>query len=406
MNIPPLFSKKHFKSLNRRDFLSLSCLVTAGLLLQDPKDCFGKSQHDRQVTIYKKLVSGLEEIRDPDRNYPDDIWATPEQMALIYSCYNKLSKVQDLIGYTNFNFTDLPTVIHSARQQRKTGKRLGRKLERTVAFTRFEEQFMDQIFALNAKVYGFNGQRVIFDKNYRIRKKNLISADGHFLRQGEAYEKYIRIKKQISDNLSSPNNPNSRLDMRVTSGIRNIPKQMRLFFRKAVRLTQVPKQGSINLLDIKNGTTRISHVYDLKKSWRKVEADVAGLKKQYLPEVLKRNERKEFLLDKGFHLINLSAVSRSLAPPGYSWHAQHDFDIGLKSGKFKPYNFRKEFILTPLFVTLFSKGFIHLRDLRYQQDNELGVRFEPWHIQVGSSDRLISHVKAEPSGLWIPNRES
>lgn len=406
MNILSLLSQKQCKHLDRRAFISLSCLVTAGLLLQDSKECFGKSKHDQQVTIYKELVSGLEEIRDPDKNYPDDIWATPEQMVLIYSCYNKLSKVQDLVGYTNFNFIDLPTVTHAARQQRKTGRHLGRTVERTSPFTRLEEQFMDRIFALNAKIYGFNGKRVIYDKNYRVNPKNLILENGHFLRQGEAYEKYIRIKKQVRDNLNRTNNANSRLDMQVTSGIRNIPKQMRLFFRKAVRLTQVPRQGSVNLLDIRNATIHPTHVYDLRKSWRKIETDVSRLKKQSLPQILKRNERKEFMLDKGVHLINLSAVSRSLAPPGYSWHAQHDFDIGLKSGKFKPYNFRKEFILTPLFVTLFSQGFIRLRDLRYQQDNELGVRFEPWHIRVGCSDRLASHVKIEPSRLWIPNRES
>ncbi len=352
------------------------------------------------------MVSGLRKIKNPDTNYPGDIWATPEQMVLIYSCYNKLSKVQSLAGYSNFNFIDLPTVTHFAQQERNTGRRLGGKTERTLPFTRLEEQFMDQMFALDAKAYGFYGDKVIYDKNYRINPKNLISTNGHFLRRGEAHEKYIRIKKQVSGKLSSTNSSNSKLDMQVTSGIRNIPKQMRLFFRKAVRLTQVPRQSEVNILDLNSGTTHRAHVYDLKKDWKRIEADVARLKEQSLPEILKRNERKEFVLEKGFHLTNLSAASRSLAPPGYSWHAQHDFDIGLKSGRLKPYNFRKEFITTPLFVTLFSQGFIHLRDLRYRQDNELGVRFEPWHIRVGGSEGFISGMKTDPSQLWVPNREA
>ena len=406
MNILSLLSQIPAKPLNRRTFLSLSCLATASTLFLDSKDCLGQSAEDQRVAIYKKMLSGLRKIKDPDTSYPDDIWATPEQMILIYSCYNKLSKVQSLAGYSNFNYIDLPTVTCSARQQRKTGKRLGRKIERTLPFTKLEEQFMDQIFALDAKVYGFYGERVISDKNYRINPKKLVSTDGHFLRRGEAHSKYMRIKEQASGELSRSKRSTSKLDMKVTSGIRNIPKQMRLFFRKAVRLTQVPRQSRVKILDLKNGTSHSVHVYDLKNDWNRIEADVAILKSQSLPEILKRNERKEFVLDKGFHLINLSAASRSLAPPGYSWHAQHDFDIGLRSGKLKSYNFRKEFITTPLFVTLFSQGFIHLRDLRYQQDNALGVRFEPWHIQVGDSGRLISGIKTKPGELWIPNREA
>ncbi len=406
MNLLSLLSNIPSKPLDRRTFLSLSCLATASSLLLDSKECFGQTADAQQAAIYKRMLTGLRKIKDPDTNYPGDIWATPEQMILIYSCYNKLSKVQSLVGYSNFNFTDLPTVTYSARQHRNTGKYLGGKTERTLPFTKMEEQFMDQIFALDAKTYGFYGERVIYDKNYRVNPKKLISTDGHFLRRGEAYEKYIRIKKQVNDKLSNARSSSSKLDMKVTSGIRNIPKQMRLFFRKAVRLTQVPRQSEVKLLDLKSGTTHLAQVYDLKKDWKKIKADITKLKKQSLPDILKRNERKTFLLDKGFHLINLSAASRSLAPPGYSWHAQHDFDIGLRSGKLKPYNFRKEFITTPLFVTLFSQGFIHLRDLRYRQDNALGVRFEPWHIQVGESGRLISDIKADPSQLWIPNRKS
>lgn len=406
MNILSLLSHRPSKPLNRRTFLTLSCLATASSLLLDSKDCFGQSADDQRATIYKKMLSGLRKIKDPDKNYPDDIWATPEQMVLIYSCYNKLNKVQSLVGYSNFNFTDLSTVTYSARQQRNTGKRLAGKTERTLPFTKLEEQFMDQIFALDAKAYGFYGERVIYDKNYRINPKELVSTGGHFLRRGEAHSKYIKIKKQINGMLSSRNSSSSKFDMQVTSGIRNIPKQMRLFFRKAVRLTQVPRQSEIHILDLKSGTTHLAHVFDLKKDWKRIEADIARLKDQSLPEILKRNERKEFVLDKGFHLINLSATSRSLAPPGYSWHAQHDFDIGLRSGKLKPYNFRKEFITTPLFVSLFSRGFIHLRDLRYRQENELGVRFEPWHIRVGDPKGLISDIKTDPSQLWIPNQES
>ncbi len=74
---------------------------------------------------------------------------------------------------------------------------------------------------------------------------------------------------------------------------------------------------------------------------------------------------------------NLSMASRSLAPPGYSYHAIGDFDIG-QSG-FGEANFSVRFTNTPVYKKLNHLGFINLR---YKQNNNLGVRFEPWHVKV------------------------
>ncbi len=91
-------------------------------------------------------------------------------------------------------------------------------------------------------------------------------------------------------------------------------------------------------------------------------------------------------LAKQFHLFlektiiangNYSRASRSLAPPGYSFHGLHDFDVG-KIG-FGPANFTDEFASTSEFQELTRLGYVNIR---YKERNELGVRFEPWHIQV------------------------
>ncbi len=74
---------------------------------------------------------------------------------------------------------------------------------------------------------------------------------------------------------------------------------------------------------------------------------------------------------------NLSMASRSLAPPGYSYHAIGDFDIG-QSG-FGEANFSAKFTKTPVYKKLNHLGFINLRYTRF---NNLGVRFEPWHVKV------------------------
>ncbi len=76
---------------------------------------------------------------------------------------------------------------------------------------------------------------------------------------------------------------------------------------------------------------------------------------------------------------NLSLASRSLAPPGYSYHSVGDFDVGqvgLGSD-----NFTERFARTKVYRRLKEDGFLKLR---YCRSNLLGVRFEPWHIKVCS----------------------
>lgn len=74
---------------------------------------------------------------------------------------------------------------------------------------------------------------------------------------------------------------------------------------------------------------------------------------------------------------NLSLASRSLAPPGHSYHGIGDFDIGKKG--FGKLNFTSQFSDTAEYKKLIKLKYI---DLRYTQNNLLGVRYEPWHIKV------------------------
>ncbi len=77
------------------------------------------------------------------------------------------------------------------------------------------------------------------------------------------------------------------------------------------------------------------------------------------------------------HGGNLSLASRSLAPPGYSYHATGDFDIGQKG--LGEGNFSEIFTTTTVFKQLTEQGFV---DCRYWRDNMLGVRYEPWHVKL------------------------
>ncbi len=74
---------------------------------------------------------------------------------------------------------------------------------------------------------------------------------------------------------------------------------------------------------------------------------------------------------------NLSRASRSLAPPGHSYHGVGDFDIGdVSLGKL---NFTEKFSDTDIYKKLVDLGYIKIR---YRSNNPFGVRYEPWHIKV------------------------
>ncbi|MFH2065719.1 MAG: M15 family metallopeptidase [Pseudomonadota bacterium] len=74
---------------------------------------------------------------------------------------------------------------------------------------------------------------------------------------------------------------------------------------------------------------------------------------------------------------NLSLASRSLAPPGYSFHGIGDFDVGQVN--FGEFNFTEKFTDSGVYKKLTDLGY---SGFRYPDGNQLGVRFEPWHIKV------------------------
>ena len=84
-----------------------------------------------------------------------------------------------------------------------------------------------------------------------------------------------------------------------------------------------------------------------------------------------------FLAKTAVSNYNLSKASRSLAPPGHSFHGVGDFDVG-KVG-WGVANFSDKFAQTDEFKRMQDLGYVQIR---YTEDNRLGVRFEPWHIKV------------------------
>lgn len=115
------------------------------------------------------------------------------------------------------------------------------------------------------------------------------------------------------------------------------------------------------------------------KTYKKIRRDVGD---QVILTSGVRSVIKQFLLflNKAYsNKGNLSLASRSLAPPGYSFHGVSDFDVGQVG--FGVANFTERFMSTPVYRKLKDFGYLKLR---YPRENMFGVRFEPWHIKVNS----------------------
>ena len=115
------------------------------------------------------------------------------------------------------------------------------------------------------------------------------------------------------------------------------------------------------------------------ETYKKVRRDLG---KQVILTSGIRSVIKQFLLflNKAYKQKgNLSLASRSLAPPGYSYHGIGDFDVGQVG--LGADNFSIRFTTTRVYRKLKDLGYVKIR---YVEDNMLGVRFEPWHIKVSS----------------------
>lgn len=74
---------------------------------------------------------------------------------------------------------------------------------------------------------------------------------------------------------------------------------------------------------------------------------------------------------------NITLASRSLVPPGFSYHSIGDFDVGKRGWGHE--NFTANFARTQEFWSLQKLPYI---SMRYSVGNSDGVRFEPWHVQI------------------------
>jgi hypothetical protein len=221
----------------------------------------------------------------------EDIILRGEEYKLLKKTFYRFKRIQKTVGYGHFNVVSFDEALKLAHNHSSIGE-----------FTKEELDLIEKLFYESASKYGFYGEKVLDNLTGNIAKNETkkIPYTGHYLFRGRAEVMYKEIQKDMGNKVI------------LTSGVRNIVKQIYLFLNKAIK-------------------------------------------------------------EKG----NLSLASRSLAPPGYSFHSIGDFDVGKVGFGYR--NFTAEFAKTDEYKKLMDLGYIKIR---YPQGNPFGVRFEPWHIKV------------------------
>jgi len=239
----------------------------------------------------KVLAAYLAKMQDFESIHQEDIYLKESQYPLLINCFKRLDRVQNLVGYGNFNVLSFDDMRKFSARYSSIGQFLPEELT-----------FLEEVFADEVSRYGFLGEKVVTDLTNVIPVKGRvkISSTGHFLFRGEAEKLYKKVKADLGSQIVLP------------SGIRSIVKQTHLFLGKTIR-----SRG------------------------------------------------------------NLSKASRSLAPPGHSFHGIGDFDVGKVGFGLK--NFTSDFARTDEYKRLVDLGYVAMR---YPEGNLLGVRYEPWHIRV------------------------
>ena len=271
--------------MDRRRFLKTVAVGTAALQVPALHAAVEKKTDDESINDY------LFRIRNPDMHHRGDVVTDGTVKTTLSRVNKRLYDVRQVVGFGNFNVLSFDEMLKYSRRYSRIGK-----------FTPAEIELLESLFYEDASRYGFYGKKPLGEITQRIDRREVVKIPrtGHFLFAGEPQALYEKVRKQIGDSST------------LTSGVRNVVKQMQLFVAKAAR-----SDG------------------------------------------------------------NLSLASRSLAPPGYSFHGVGDFDVGIVGWGAR--NFTNAFATTDEFRRLQDLGYI---DIRYPQDNRLGVRFEPWHIKV------------------------
>ena len=153
-------------------------------------------------------------LKNFNQPHPDDIYLTGRYLDLMQSCWLKLKKTQDTVGYGNFNVISYDKFLKVCRSYGHIGAVLPE-----------EETFIEKLFYADATKYGFFGERVFTSITHDVPAREIaeLPGTGHWLFRDESMPLFYKLNKHIGTSLV------------MTSGVRGVAKQMHLFLNRAVR---------------------------------------------------------------------------------------------------------------------------------------------------------------------------
>ncbi len=140
-----------------------------------------------------------------------DLYLSREEFATISNLNFRLKRLSSFVGFANFNLISYTQALYYGRNYSKIG-----------AFTLKEIGMMERLFDENPNNYGFYGEKTCWNIDNIIQRKDVekIPYTGHYLFKGKAKNDYKKLIEDVGENII------------LTSGVRNVMKQMSLYVNK------------------------------------------------------------------------------------------------------------------------------------------------------------------------------
>lgn len=144
-----------------------------------------------------------------------DFYLSRDEFQLIISIRNRLKRVRRHVGYAHFNLISYQDTLFYARNYSSIG-----------AFTKQELAFIDRLFYEDPSKYGFYGTKTCNHIENKISRKDVdkIPHTGHYLFKGKPQRDYKNVLNDVGNTVGDT--------LKLTSGIRNVIKQLSLYVGK------------------------------------------------------------------------------------------------------------------------------------------------------------------------------
>ncbi len=153
-------------------------------------------------------------------------YLTRDEFSTLIKLNNRLKKIKRYVGFANFNLLSYEDALFYARNYIKIG-----------SFSKKEIDLMEQLFYEDPNKYGFHGSTTCVNINNKISLKHVkkIPHTGHYLFDSKPLNDYKSLKKDVGNNLI------------LTSGVRNVIKQLSLYVDKIYRTNGNMTKASLSI---------------------------------------------------------------------------------------------------------------------------------------------------------------